>query len=145
MITGNATMNTRGRNRPLWAMVHTVLLISAVFIGLFSMHVISHPAKTLDVVSHTPAHMVGDTQTPLFQGYGSNHHDKNDCATCPSGHDMVAASCILALFVLLLLVKMPRVVTIAKIAFRLFNELGVGARGPCLNKPDLTALGICRT
>lgn len=143
--TGNFLTEPSGRTRPHMAIVRTVFLIGAMLLGLFAMHVLNNPVSVsssmptaqMQMLEHDPMH-----HAPVAD---PEHSSEHGCASCPMGHEMSAAGCILALLAMLLFLRPPRTVQTRTLRqFLLIPTLAL-IRGTSPNKPDLIALGICRT
>ncbi|MGP9725783.1 hypothetical protein ACT3UA_03245 [Glutamicibacter sp. 363] len=148
MNIGKHLANAGGRNYPRLAVVRSLLLISAVLFGLFSMHVMNHglsadspapPAPPAQPHSAAAMHL---HHAPLAD---PGHPSEQGCADCPMGHEMAAAGCVLALLVMLLLLRPPHTVAVARTVFLRTLCAASKLRGVAPDKPDLTALGVCRT
>ncbi|PCC27420.1 hypothetical protein CQ010_13555 [Arthrobacter sp. MYb211] len=145
MSIGNHLANAGGRSYPRLAIVRSLLLISAVVFGLFSMHVMNH---VLPVESSAPlAQPHAAEAMPLHHAplADPGHPSEQGCADCPMGHEMAAAGCVLALLIMLLFLRPPHTVAVARTVFLRTLRAASKLRGVAPNKPDLTALGICRT
>ncbi|UYQ78788.1 DUF6153 family protein [Glutamicibacter sp. JL.03c] len=142
---GNA-MQPGQRPVPALAWLHLALLVGAVFMGLLSMHVLVAPAMPSaapmsssgqGMIAHSSAHDSDMAPAGGDEGHG--------CSDCPMDHEMSAAGCVLALLALLLLLRPPGILALAKkMAMRPEVLTLCRPRFP-LSRPDLTALGICRT
>ncbi|WP_404290698.1 hypothetical protein [Glutamicibacter arilaitensis] len=145
MNIGKHLANAGGRSYPRLAVVRSMLLISAVLFGLFSMHVMNHglSAESSASLGQThPAEAMPLHHAPLAD---PGNHSEQGCADCPMGHEMAAAGCVLALLVMLLFLRRPHTVAVARSVFLRTLCAASKLRGVAPGKPDLTALGICRT
>ncbi len=145
-MIGNHLADASGRSCPRLAVVRSLLLISAVLFGLFSMHVMNHGASAQSPAPVSQAHPT--EAMPLHHAAladaGSN--SEQGCTDCPMGHEMAAAGCVLALLAMLLFLRPPHTVAVAPTKFWRAWCAASTLRGVAPeNKPDLVALGICRT
>lgn len=148
MGASNLRVNFSERKRSAVGIVRSLLLISAVLFGLFSMHVLQHSGSTppsvpsIQQIQHpASAEMVVDHSSVSHTG----HNTDLGCADCPMGHDMAAAGCVLALLAIMLCFWPPRTLKIAKPGDSYFLPALKLALNILPSKPDLTALGISRT
>ncbi|PRB72771.1 hypothetical protein [Arthrobacter sp. MYb213] len=145
MSTANLEILASERERSPLVIIRLVFLIGVLVLGLFSMHVLHQagaistttPATQLTVATELPTHHLSVA--------GIGHGSERGCADCPAGHEMAAAGCILALLAFLLFLRPPRILETAKLRNSKVRSALKLARGVLPNKPDLTALGICRT
>ncbi|MGP4994646.1 DUF6153 family protein [Glutamicibacter ardleyensis] len=108
-----------------------------MLLGLFAMHVLNNPVSVSSSMPTAQMH-----HAPVAD---PEHSSEHGCASCPMGHEMSAAGCILALLAMLLFLRPPRTVQTRTLRqFLLIPTLAL-IRGTSPNKPDLIALGICRT
>ncbi|KUM32199.1 hypothetical protein AQ436_03655 [Arthrobacter sp. EpRS66] len=146
-MDNNRDAKNHGLKRlPPLALVQLALLVGALFLGLLSMHILMAPTMSPNEVmissgqqqaTHSPNH--DSSVAP------SDHDGNHGCADCPMDHQMSAIGCILALAALLLCLRPPGVLAQArKIEMWPAVLARCHSRGPSL-RPDLTALGICRT
>ncbi|MFJ2471054.1 hypothetical protein [Glutamicibacter sp. NPDC087583] len=145
MSIGNYLAKAGGRTCPCLAVVRSLLLISAVLFGLFSMHVMHHgasaqsPAPAAVAQAH-PAHTQPAHHAPPADAGGG----EQGCTDCPMGHETAAAGCVLALLAILLFLRPPQTVAVLRAVFPRILCAGPELRGIAPDKPDLVALGICR-
>lgn len=146
MSIDNYLAKAGGRPCPRLAVVRSLLLISAVLFGLFSMHVMHHgvsaqsPAPAAVAQAH-PAHTQPAHHAPPADAGGV----EQGCTDCPMGHEMAAAGCVLALLAMLLFLRPPQTVAVLRTVFPRTLCAAPELRGIAPDKPDLVALGICRT
>ncbi|MFJ5108305.1 MULTISPECIES: DUF6153 family protein [unclassified Glutamicibacter] len=146
MSIGNYLAKAGGRICPRLAVVRSLLLISAVLFGLFSMHVMHYgasaqsPAPAAVAQAH-PAHTQPAHHAPPADAGGG----EQGCADCPMGHEMAAAGCVLALLAMLLFLRPPQTVAVLRSVSPRTLCAAAELRGIAPDKPDLVALGICRT
>lgn len=148
MSIGNYLAKAGGRTCPRLAVVRSLLLISAVLFGLFSMHVMHHgasaqspaPAPAAVAQAH-PAHTQPAHHAPPADAGGG----EQGCTDCPMGHETAAAGCVLALLAMLLFLRPPQTVAVLRTVFPRTLCAAPELRGIAPDKPDLVALGICRT
>lgn len=145
MSTTNLETIASERFRSPLAIIHLVLLISALSLGLFSMHVLHHPGANSAMVPAAQNTLA--TELPMHHSSIEviGHGAVQGCADCPTGHEVAAAGCILALLAFLLFLRPPRILQTAKPKNSKSSPALKLARGILRNKPNLTALGICRT
>ncbi|TDU22385.1 hypothetical protein EDF61_11075 [Arthrobacter sp. JUb115] len=150
MSIGNYLAKAGGRTCPRLAIVRSLLLISAVLFGLFSMHVMHHGASAQSPATATvpapvaqahPAHTQPAHHAPPADAGG----EEQGCTDCPMGHEMAAAGCVLALLAMLLFLRPPQTVAVLRTVFPRTLCAAADLRGIAPDKPDLVALGICRT
>lgn len=145
MRTSSRDISTSERVRSPLVMIRSVLLICAVLLGLFSMHVLQHAGPTPPAAPSAHQTLHGDLATSHWSVTGAGHGFEQGCAGCPMGHEMAAAACVLALLAILLIILPPRTLEIAKPQGTRFIPTLNFALDVLRNKPDLNALGICRT
>ncbi|MGP9607077.1 hypothetical protein [Glutamicibacter sp. AOP33-2CA-4] len=145
MNIGKHLANAGGRSYPRLAIVRSLLLISAVLFGLFSMHVMNHGLSADSSAPPAQAHSAEALPMHHAPLADPGHPSEQGCTDCPLGHEMAAAGCVLALLVMLLFLRPPHTVAVARTVF--LRTLCAASRlcGVAPRKPDLTALGICRT
>ena len=144
MSIGKHPAKAGGRNCPRLAVVRSLFLISAVLLGLFSMHVMNHGAQAQSLAPVAHAHPADAEPTPHAPPADAGGSEQG-CADCPMGHGITAAGCVLALLAMLLFLRPPHTLAVLPTAFpqTLCAASALPGIGP--EKPDLVALGICRT
>ncbi|ALG28781.1 hypothetical protein AOZ07_07115 [Glutamicibacter halophytocola] len=141
----NAMQQGQRRIPPL-ALLQLALLVGAVFIGLLSMHVLMSPTTPAaapmsssgqGMIAHSLAH-----DSDMVPAGGDEGHG---CEECPMDHEMSAAGCVLALLALLLFLRPPGILSRGKKLAMSPEALTLCRPRFLPSRPDLMALGICRT
>ena len=126
-------------------LVRMALLVGSVFIGLLSMHVLLAPATQPQSVPATSHEQIGAHHGARASADAKSVPERSHgCADCPMDHDLAAVGCVLALLALLLLVRPPKVLGISAVVESIYRPVNATSR-VWATRPDLTALGICRT
>jgi len=139
-------MRRNQKGLPSLLLMQLALLLGAVFLGLFSMHILIAPSMSPNGHPSTHEHeqladhAIIDSQIPLQQD-----DDQHGCSTCPMNHELSAVGCILALLALLLVLRPPGLRACRKKFDLRLIVLLRDLREQASTKPDLTALGISRT
>ena len=132
--------------KPVLGLMQLSLLIGAVFAGLLSMHVFMAPTMEPAPSRSAPESvMVTHDALDHEQTAPAGSHEDGECANCPMEHQMSAVGCILALLAMLLFLRPPGLNSLGEKPEHWTRVLVCSQMDIAYLKPDLTALGICRT